>query len=126
MTDVTPMIEALNEYKTLTITQKQLRERLGMKFKGVYLEKDQIVIVDNNDLIFALQSVKQGRLSVPDLVEWVNMIWLSDLYDYFNEHSHAMTSVMNSLEELDETGFYLPAEQIDKYIAALEKNEEYQ
>ena len=118
-------IEVLQNYKNLKITRKQLRNILGKNFTNAKLEEGDEVVVDNNDLIFVLQATKEGRISVPDLVDWVNVIWFSGLYDYSEKYSASMASVMAELEELDEYDYTLPPEQIDQYIAVLEKNEEY-
>ncbi len=114
----------LADYKTLKITNLELHDKLGENLLNVDIEEGDQVIVDNKDLIFVLQAVKEGRLSIEDLVYWVNIIWFTELYDYSDEHSDAIAGVMNELEELDENGYILPPEKIDLYINALEKNED--
>ncbi len=124
MATLSKIIEALNEYKALKITKKQLHEKVGKKFWDVQLDEDDIVIVDNNDLIYVLQAAKDGRISIPELIDWVNVIWFSELYDYSDEHEDVIAAVMNELEELEDTGYVLPVEDIDLYISALEKNDD--
>ncbi len=116
----------LMDYKMLKITTRQLHVKLGKNLLQVNIKEGEQVVVDNRDLIFVLQETKDGRISVLDLVNWVNVIWFSELYDYSDEHSDSIASVMTELEALDEHELVLPPEQIDLYIAALEKNEEYQ
>ena len=77
--------EVLNSYKRLEITKSQINEALGDNFQ--LAADSEPVSVDSQDLIFVLQAVKKGNLSVPDLVDWVNIIWFSELYDYADKHT---------------------------------------
>ena len=120
---MTEVLKALKDFRSLKITATQLRNKFGGNLFDV--DVDRPVIIDNTNLIFCLDAVKNGRLLVPDLVDWVNIIWFTDLFNYSDKYADSIASVMTELEELDEKEFDLPVEQIDRYISVLEKNEEY-
>jgi hypothetical protein len=59
-----------------------------------------------------------------DLLNWVNVIWFTDLFEYSDSQSNSIASVINRLEEADENGLLLSSYNINKYIKAVNKNNE--
>ena len=69
-----------------------------------------------------LESFQKGDISKQQLLDWVNTVWFSGLFEYCDENCDSIASVMNELEEIDEEGKELTFEKINKYIHALENN----
>lgn len=116
------MIEILNDFKSFKITKQQLQQKIGENLYNVKIA--QPVTINNMDVVFILEQCKNNRISVCELVEWVNVIWFTDLYDYADMYQDSIASVMSEIEELDEEGKVLTSEMIDMYIDALKNNRE--
>lgn len=116
------MIETLNEFKSFKITKSQLQSKIGENLYRVKIE--QPIIVNHTDVIYILERYKSNEISVRDLVDWVNVVWFTDLFDYAERYQDSIASVMTELEELDEEGQELTSEKIDMYIDALQNNRE--
>jgi hypothetical protein len=116
------VIDYLNMFKELQISRKDLCDQLGGNLHAVKLEKP--VTVFNTDVINVLEGIRNNRITLNQLLDWVNTIWFTDLFEYEDEHSDSMASVFDKLEELDENNRSLTAVDINKYIEALLKNEE--
>lgn len=63
-----------------------------------------------------------SRATSQDLLDWVNAIWFTDLYEYCDSQSDFIASIMNELEEVDENIEKISSCNIEKYIEALRKN----
>jgi len=115
-------MEELDDFKSLKITKAQLQDKIGENLHRVEIEKP--LIVNNVDVIFVLEKCKNNEISVSDLVDWVNVVWFTDLFDYAEKYQDSIASVMSELEESDEEGNELTDEKIRIYIEALNHNKE--
>ena len=79
-------------------------------------------MVDNDDVIFLLNQFREGKIALSRLLEWVDVIWFTDLFAYKSKYSDCISSIMPYLEEADEDGGELTTEVIDKYIDYLTNN----
>lgn len=112
---------ALEQFKSLQITKADLQDQLG---GDLYAAKsDKPMIVNASDVIFALRSFERKTLTLHRLLDWVNVLWFTDLYEYNHEQEEAIACVMDELEELDEEGRLLTSDRIECLVQALEKNE---
>ncbi|MDQ2087475.1 hypothetical protein RBH29_13670 [Herbivorax sp. ANBcel31] len=68
------------------------------------------------------KSFQKGNISKQNLLDWVNTVWFSGLFEYCDENCDCIASVMNELEEIDEDGREITYDKIKKYIYALENN----
>jgi len=116
------MIEILNDFKSLKITKAQLQSKIGENLHQVKIEKP--VIVNDKDVILVLEKCKKNEVTVNDLVDWVNVVWFTELFEYAEKYQDSIASVMSELEELDEEGNELTDEKIGVYIDALNSNRE--
>jgi len=82
---------------------------------------NEVVMISSRHVIQILLSFKTGEINECMLLEWVNTIWFSDAYDYIDEEADSIASVMNQLEEMDETEG-LDEEKIDVLIKMLKLN----
>ena len=111
-------------FKDLKISKKDLCDKLGSNL--IALSTETPVIVNSFDVINMLNAYKIGKYSVGNILDWVNTIWFTELYAYNDEQSNSIASIMNKLEELDEKGYILSNVDVDRYIIALQNNQEIQ
>lgn len=88
------------------------------------------ICVENPEKVFAtdvinlLSFYRENKISLKQLLDWVNTIWFTELFEYDDNQCDSIASVLNKLEELDEEGNCLTKSDIDLYIDALSKNAE--
>lgn len=81
--------------------------------------------LDRKHVVRALEMYRGGRITAAQLVDWANIIWFSDFYDYEVGHDEEIARVMNVLEELDEREtMELSNAEIDDLIDVLESKAE--
>lgn len=112
----------LDMFKNLKISKKDLSDKLGGNLHAVTLEKP--VTVFNTDVINVLKAVRIDKITLNQLLDWVNTIWFTELFEYDDEYSDSIASVLDKLEDLDEDNRKLTKSDIDKYIDALSTNNE--
>jgi hypothetical protein len=112
----------LEMFKNLQITKKELSDKYGGDLHLVKLEKP--VKISNNDVINVLNAIRNGMITLDQLLDWVNTIWFTDLYEYDDGYADSIASVLDKLEELDEDDRKLVESDIEKYIKALLDNKE--
>ncbi|SMC88234.1 hypothetical protein [Papillibacter cinnamivorans] len=112
----------LDMFKNLQISKKELSNKLGGNLHVVKLEKP--VTIFNTDVINVLRAIRDGRITLNQLLDWVNTVWFTDLYEYDDEYSDSIASVLDKLEDLDEEYRKLTKSDIEKYINALSENKE--
>jgi len=110
----------LIDFKDLRISKEELSDKLGGNL--ISLTVDEPAIISAADLINVLTAYRTGRID--QLLDWVNTIWFTDLFDYNDDQCDSIASVMDRLDELDEDGRELTESDINEYIDALLKNKE--
>ena len=115
-------IKILNDFKNMKISKKDLYDSLGDNLVTLIINNP--VVIESKDLIKMLHTYKNGDISIEKVLDWVNIIWFTELFDYNEDENDSIASIMNKLEELDEDGQILTSEGIDIYIQALENNQE--
>ncbi|MEA4833309.1 MAG: hypothetical protein VB118_11940 [Oscillospiraceae bacterium] len=112
----------LNDFKDLKITKKELEEKIGTtQLKNGIHNPIEITAQDVVNLLKAYQS---SRITIDMLLQWVNTVWFTDLFTYSDNYCDSIASVMNKLEEIDENGYILANNEIEKYVQALITNTE--
>ena len=109
-------------FKMLHISKKELKDRLGGNLATLVAIDPVSISVE--DVIYVLNAYKEEKIELSELLDWVNTIWFTDLFDYVDDQSDSIASVMDILEELDEDEKTLTKSDVDKYIGALLRNEE--
>lgn len=112
--------ERLEKFRDLIITKQQLISSIPENHRR--LPMSQPVEIRNNHVIKLLQCFKENILTEQSLLEWVNTIWFSGWYEYCDEHSDSIASVLNELEEIDEEGKKLTLDKVELFLNALEQN----
>lgn len=109
----------LNQYKNFKISLQKLKYVFG---EDLYNISDILPqTVNSNDIIYAIQQYLTNSVSLIDLLNWVNTIWFTDLYEYNTKEENTIASVMSLLETLDE-GVEFSNEEYLMMIDCLQKN----
>ncbi len=83
------------------------------------------VIVSRDAAVFAIDVYLSGKITKNQLVDWVNVLWFTDLFEYADEDADSIASVMDVLETLDEEGAEFSTEDFQRMKECLLNNEEY-
>jgi hypothetical protein len=113
-------VQLLEEFRDLKIDKDKLTQLLPLELKEIILDKP--IEICSNHIILLLENFEKGNISKHVLLDWVNIVWFSGLFEYCDENCDSIASVMNELEEIDEEGKELTNEKIKKYIHALKNN----
>lgn len=109
----------LEDFRDLKIR----RDELIIQGSSNILKGAETILICNQHLIKLLEAYRAGDIDINRILEWVNTIWFSDVFDYCDEHSDCLASIMNKLEELDE-GYQLNEKEVEKLLGALIGNKE--
>ena len=118
------MSKLLNDYKSFRAALSDLEAVYGSDLLNAANSKVEIVYTD--DVVYAIEMYRTGKIAKTELVDWVNTLWFCNaLYDYADEQCDSIASVMNELETLDEDGACYTDGDFERMIAALKRNQEY-
>ena len=112
----------LDKFKNLQISKKELSDKLGGNLYAV--DSENPVTIYNTDVVNVLKAFKDGNITLSQLLDWVNTVWFTELFEYDDEYSDSIASVLDKLEDLDEGNKELTKADIGRYIDALLENEE--
>lgn len=115
-------IKMLEAFRDLKICKEELLKNLNVESLNKLNERE-VVMISHIHVIKLLESFKTGSISESELLDWVNTIWFSDLYDYIDEEMDSIASVMNELEGIDE-GLELDEVRINLFIESLKSNKQ--
>ena len=68
---------------------------------------------------------QNGEIAVDTLVDWVNVVWFTELYVFDDEEADSIISVFEVLETMDEEGVVVSDDEFTQMIEALTSNLEY-
>ena len=114
------LLEALEKYRKLEISKEELLILSGQDLKSLKVDKP--IEICSSDVINLLEKYICGDISTRNLLEWVNIIWFTDLFVYCDSQNECIASVMNELEEADEDISVLSSKRLMRYIEALKCN----
>ena len=117
------MKQALIKFKELKISKSQLKEETGEDLFNVDCPNP--VVVNSRDLIKIIQHYIEKNISISQLIDWVNVVWFTELYELSAKESDSMVSVLDVLETLDEDDVTVSEEDFLKMIDALLNNITY-
>ena len=82
-------------------------------------------VINKEDLSKAIQRFMDTEISLEQLVDWVNVVWFTDLFEFPEDESDSMVSVLEVLETLDEDNISISKEEFSKMLDALSNNSIY-
>ena len=83
----------------MKITKTELQQAIGEDLHNVELKK--AYRIRRSDVVNAIQLLLNGIIEKDALVEWVNVVWFTELY-VFDEDADSVVSVFEVLETMDE------------------------
>lgn len=110
-------------YRDLKISKSELQQAIGEDLHNVECQK--AYRIKRSDVVNAIQLLGKGAIFKDALVEWVNVVWFSELYVFDDEDSDSIVSVLEVLETMDEEGVVISENELLKMITALTSNTEY-
>ena len=112
-------IEYAENFKHLKIPLAELKMNVPHKY---FVCCDDKIIVFKEDLENLLTKYKNKAISKSDLLDWVNTVWISELFEYDEKYCDTIADIMNELEEADEREEVLDDHNINKYLSSLENS----
>lgn len=113
----------LDLFRRMQVSKAELQNLIGNDLHNARCTKPQLVTRD--DVVAAIQAALNGTKTVGALVEWVNVIWFTDLFEFADDDAESIISVLEVLETLDEEGVSISNSELDQMIEALRGNSEY-
>jgi hypothetical protein len=80
------------------------------------------IVIERSHLGNLLKRFKQERIAQEDIFDWIHFVWFSDYFSCTDEDADCITSVIQTLEELEEEGGIRP-ENAERCLYALDRNE---
>ena len=94
------MKKALLNYKNLSISKEELKDIVGGDLYNTDCKTPEVIKA--SDVINALEAFGTGKISKEKLLDWVNVVWFTDLYEFCEDELESIVSVLQVLETLDE------------------------
>ena len=113
----------LDLYRNLKINKSELQQALGEDLHNVECKK--AYLIKGNDVANAIRMLQNGEIAVDTLVDWVNVVWFTELYVFDNVEADSIISVFEVLETMDEEGVVVSDDEFTQMIEALTSNLEY-
>lgn len=117
------MNDFLTDYRMMKINKSILCQSLGDDIHNAVVEHP--LCIRNIDVINAIELVLSGKKQLDDLIEWVNIVWFTDLFYFLEKETDSIISVLEILETLDEDGVYISDGEMRAMQHALHENTEY-
>ena len=117
------MNNILSSFKKFKADISALHNVYGEDLHNAYVEAPEIVTAF--DVINAIECYRKGDVTKQVLVEWVNILWFTDLYVYDESAEEPIASVMTELENLDEDNITFSDSEYEAMITALKNNVSY-
>ncbi len=99
------------------------KEEIGENLHRVKLARPAVVRAD--DVAAAVKAMYQGKISKEHLLEWVNAVWFTDVFDFSDSETDSVFSVLEILEAMDEDGVSITLEHLEEMTKCLQENREY-
>ena len=113
----------LSLYRELKISKSELQQAIGEDLHNVECKK--AYSIKRSDVVNAIQLLQNGTIPKDALVEWVNVVWFTELYVFDDEDADSIVSVLEVLETMDEDGVVVSEDEFSEMIASLNSNTEY-
>ena len=117
------MKKHLDLYCKFKISKSELQQALGEDLHNVKCKK--AYCISRSDVVNAIQLLLNGIIKKDTLVEWVNVVWFTELYVFNDEDADSIVSVLEVLETMDEDDVIVSEDAFLKMITALTSNAEY-
>ena len=113
----------VEKFRKMEIGKADLQAFFGNDLHNAECSKPQRI--ERFDVANVIQAVLDGSKSILDVVEWVNVVWFTDLFTFPDDEADSIVSVLEVLETLDEEGVIATTEELQGMMSALNENKEY-
>lgn len=117
------MTETLLRFKTLEIDKTLLKKEIGDDLYNVDCPKP--LVITKEDLCKVIQCYTNNDIPLEQLVNWVNVVWFTDLFELLESENDSIMSVLEVLETLDEDDANISAEDFSEMLNSLSNNSVY-
>ena len=117
------MKKVLNDFLKNKLDLDSVKKILGVNLHSIKVEEP--VIVCSQDVIFLINQYLDKKITLQDVLDWVNVVWFTDLFEYNEVEEDSIASVINELETMDEDGVYFSGKDFLEMIECLLQNREY-
>lgn len=112
----------LNAFLDFKATKKDLIDTYGKDLYNVEVEP---VTVSTSHVVSAIDKFVTEEIDVTMLLNWVNVVWFTDLFEYSEQEANSISSVLSILETLDEEGVVLTENDLANMRSSLLNNQEF-
>ena len=114
------MEKLLMDYKYLKIDYSKLKESLGDN--PFHFTTPSPIQVTSDDVLFALVSCQYGKISEKELVQWADVIRLSNLYEYSDnvKEQEKIASVIDRIQDIQVFNKPISNDELEKLIALIQ------
>ena len=113
----------LNDFLKLKLSLTELKEIMGNDLYNITVKKP--INVRAKDVAFLIGQYLSEEISLQKMMDWVNIIWFTDLYEYNLAEEESIASVMTLLETLDEDDAAFSNDEFLNMVKCLENNKIY-
>jgi hypothetical protein len=117
------MCTILNDFLKIKINLNQLKKELGDDLYNVTITTPRKVYAE--DLIFLINQYISHKITLQEIVDWVNVVWFTDLFEYNTSEEESIASVISLLETLDEDDVQFSNKEFMDMIECLSNNKVY-
>ena len=117
------MNNVLYQFKKAEINAEQLRHELGNDLYNVTNIKAEKIYA--KDVSYVIKLYLSKAITLQSLLDWVNIIWFTDLFVYNSAEENTISSVITVLETLDEDDAEINDDDLLQMIEALNNNTDY-
>ncbi len=114
------MKEILLKFKNLEIDKTLLKKEIGDDLYNVDCPKP--LVITKEDLCKVIQCYTNNDISLQQLVDWVNVVWFTELFELLEKESDSIMSVLEVLETLDEDNTSISTQDFSEMLKALSNN----
>lgn len=117
------MCTILNDFLKNKINLNQLKKELGNDLYNVSIKTPKKVCA--KDLIFLINQYVYNKISLQEMIDWVNVVWFTDLFEYNEAEEESIASVISLLETLDEDDIQFSNKDFMDMVECLSDNRVY-
>ncbi len=118
------MSTVLDDFLKNKIDLNQLKKELGDDLYNVPVATPRKVCAE--DLIFLIKQYVSREITLQAMVDWVNVVWFTDLFEYNPLEEETISSVISLLETLDEDDVQFSDKEFLDMIECLSNNKAYE
>ena len=116
-------LDVIDQFRKMEISKADLQAFFGNDLHNADCGKPQKIT--RFDVVNAIQAILDGSKAVLDVVEWVNVVWFTDLFAFSDDETDSIISVLEVLETMDEEGVVVTTDEFKNMVSALSENKEY-